>query len=452
MIARRCEMKEQRLSKRLVLAVMLLGALICTPTFAAGNKTTLTDVRLWAEPEKTRVVLDFKNRVKHTMFMLENPYRVVIDVEDGARVKKLRKQLQGKGLVQSVRNAVRGKDALRIVLDLHEKVTPRSFVLPPMNAYGHRLVVDLFGGKVHLPEKAQSTSQLEAKSIVIAIDAGHGGEDPGARGPSGTLEKNIALQIARRLARKVDATPGMRSYLTRDGDYYLSLRKRIEKARAVKADLFVSVHADSFRDKRVHGSSVYVLSQRGATSAHARMLAARENESDLIGGVIIADKDDLLASVLLDLSQTNAIEASTDVGARMLREMGGFKKLHKPKVQHAGFAVLKSPDIPSVLVETAFISNPREERMLRSAKDQERIASALMRGVKGYFADYRPFVNVAAGADSSIEPLRYTIKPGDTLSRIAWKHRVSLASLRDFNRLRGDFIRVGQVLHIPQGG
>lgn len=430
---------------------MLVVAVVSWP-LSAADKTTLTDVRLWSGPEKTRVVLDFKNRVRHTMFMLDNPHRVVIDIQDGARLNKLRKQLQGKGLVQTVRNGVRNGDQLRIVLDLHEKVTPRSFVLAPMDNYGHRLVVDLFGGKVALPKKAQSTGQLQAKPIVIAIDAGHGGEDPGARGPSGTLEKTIALQIARRLARQVDATPSMQSYLTRDGDYYLSLRKRIEKARAVEADLFVSVHADSFRDRRAHGSSVYVLSQSGATSAHARMLAKRENESDLIGGVKISDKDDLLASVLLDLSQTAAIEASTDVGARILGEMGGFKKLHKKKVQHAGFAVLKSPDMPSVLVETAFISNPKEEKMLRSSTHQERFASALLKGIKGYFADYRPFRNVAANDNNSIEPVRYVIKAGDTLSRIAYRHRVNLASLRKFNALRSDRIRIGDVLHIPQGG
>lgn len=409
----------------------------------------LEDVRVWAGPDATRVVFDLNAAAEHNLFMLDNPARVVIDLDQSQRKDGVPASQDGRGAVKRVRSGKRGDNGLRLVLDLAGESRAKSFVLKPQGKYGHRLVVDVeplnaAPAVASAPSKPSEPVALGYKPIVIAIDAGHGGEDSGARGPSGVLEKHVALQIARRLAKLVDNKPGMKAVLVRDGDYYVGLRQRIAKAREAQADLFISIHADAFTDRRVHGSSIYVLSERGASSEHARTLAQRENDSDLIGGVRLDDKDDILASVLIDISQTAALEASFDVGARMLSEMGSINKLHKKSVQQAGFAVLKAPDIPSVLVETAFISNRDEERRLKDPGYQQRMAQQLMRGIEGYFDDYRPRTTVAGAS-----PRQHTVLRGDTLSQIAQRYRTSMAVIRDFNGLATDSIRVGDVIQIP---
>lgn len=430
-------------------AAMLAAASFALPL--AVQAATLEDVRVWAGPDATRVVFDLDSAAKHNLFMLENPARVVIDVEQTQRKQSVPASQDGRGAVKRVRSGNRGDHDLRLVLDLAGESRAKSFILKPQGKYGHRLVVDvepLAAARTTTAAATPSTPSepvaLGYKPIVIAIDAGHGGEDSGARGPSGVLEKHVALQIARRLAKLVDNKPGMKAVLVRDGDYYVGLRTRIAKAREAQADLFISIHADAFTDRRVHGSSIYVLSERGASSEHARTLAKRENESDLIGGVRLDDKDDILASVLIDISQTAALEASFDVGARMLSQMGSINKLHKKAVQQAGFAVLKAPDIPSVLVETAFISNRDEERRLKDPGYQQRMAQQLMRGIEGYFEDYRPRTTVAGAA-----PRQHTVSRGDTLSQIAQRYRTSMRTIRDFNGLASDSIRVGDVIQIP---
>lgn len=432
-------------SLKATIAALVLGL---SMPLSAWAGTALEDIRIWAGPDATRVVFDLDGAVDHALFTLDNPARVVIDVENATRKPGLKPSRDGDGAIKRVRTGTRRDTGLRLVLDLAGKGRAKSFVLPPQGKYGHRLVVDV--EPLNPPAAATAAAapsepvSLGYKPVVIAIDAGHGGEDSGARGPSGVLEKHVALSIARRLAKLVDSKPGMKAVLVRDGDYYVGLRSRIQKARDAKADLFVSIHADAFTDRRVHGSSVYVLSQRGASSEHARTLAQRENASDLIGGVRLDDKDDVLASVLIDISQTAALEASFDVGARMLSQMGSINKLHKKAVQQAGFAVLKAPDIPSVLVETAFISNPDEERRLTDPGYQQRLAQRLMSGIDGYFNDYRPRTTVA-----SAEPRQHRVSRGDTLSQIADRYRTSLAALRDFNGLPNDRIRVGDVIQIP---
>ena len=430
-------------------AAMLAAASFALPL--AVQAATLEDVRVWAGPDATRVVFDLDSAAKHNLFMLENPARVVIDVEQTQRKQSVPASQDGRGAVKRVRSGNRGDHDLRLVLDLAGESRAKSFILKPQGKYGHRLVVDvepLAAARTTTAAATPSTPSepvaLGYKPIVIAIDAGHGGEDSGARGPSGVLEKHVALQIARRLGKLVDNKPGMKAVLIRDGDYYIGLRSRIAKAREAQADLFISIHADAFTDRRVHGSSIYVLSERGASSEHARTLAKRENESDLIGGVRLDDKDDILASVLIDISQTAALEASFDVGARMLSQMGSINKLHKKAVQQAGFAVLKAPDIPSVLVETAFISNRDEERRLKDPGYQQRMAQQLMRGIEGYFEDYRPRTTVAGAA-----PRQHTVSRGDTLSQIAQRYRTSMRTIRDFNGLASDSIRVGDVIQIP---
>ncbi|MDX1697624.1 MAG: N-acetylmuramoyl-L-alanine amidase, partial [Thiohalobacterales bacterium] len=347
------------------------------------------------------------------------------------------------GLVRAIRTAKHNGDNLRIVLDLKEAVKPRSFILSPNEKYGHRLVIDLYEQAQETPVKKVVATQPEAlRDLVIAIDAGHGGDDPGAIGRRGTREKDVVLAIARRLARLVEKEPGMRPLMIREGDYYVGLRQRMNKARKHGADLFISIHADGFKDHRASGSSVYILSRRGASSEMARVLAARENAADLAGGVSLDDKDQLLREVLLDLSQNASLEASFEVAENMLGELKRIGKTHKSSVQQAGFLVLKSPDIPSLLVETAFITNPSEEKRLRNSKHQDRLAQAMLRGIQDYFGKHRP-----PGTRGLAR--QYVVKRGDTLSHIAQRHQVSLSTLRGYNGLKSDTLRVGDKLRIP---
>lgn len=430
--------------------ISLLLLSLCMGLPAHGASVRLDDVRIWAAPDHTRVVLDLSGPVRHNLFTITGPDRVVIDVANISAKGNSYQTREGKGLVKAVRTAPRKGDDMRVVLDLLGPVKAESFLLEPNDEYGHRVVIDVrddrdpevaartaraieeANRREHLvllddepldaplvthpqapseaaenqvpfePEAShQADNQARAgfappKLKVIAIDAGHGGEDSGARGPSGLKEKQVALDIARRLAKLVDAQPGMKAVMIRDGDYYIGLRERAIKARKHDADLFVSIHADAFRKRSARGASVYVLSRRGASSEHARWLADRENGADMVGGVSIRDKDDTLAAVMLDLQQNAALEASFDVGARVLRELGQIGNLHKKTVQQAGFVVLKSPDIPSILVETAFISNHGEEKKLRSRAYKQKLAKAVLGGIQGYFSSYRPNETVAS--------------------------------------------------------
>jgi len=427
--------------------------LLLLTSIAHAGPLQVSGVRLWAAPDSTRVVFDVTGPVEHQLFTLDGPDRLVIDLKHASVDKALVKQLASGGVVKGLRSGTRNKDDLRLVLDLAGPVKPKSFVLKPNDQYGHRLVIDLFGAgkaKKREPKTVKAiTSPTKLRDLVIAVDAGHGGEDPGARGRRGTREKEVVLGIARKLAALINREPGMKAVLVRDGDYYIGLRKRIEKARKHRADLFISIHADAFRDRRVHGSSVYVLSRRGASSEMARWLAARENAADLVGGVSLDDKDDLLAEVLLDLAQTATLETSTGVANNVLAELRRLGKVHKRHVQHAGFVVLKSPDIPSLLVETAFISNPSEENRLRSRKHQQKVANAIFNGVRNYFTANPPAGTRLAKRGA---PRRHVVRRGDTLSHIARRYGVSMSELRTRNRLKGDRLLVGNVLTIPSRG
>jgi N-acetylmuramoyl-L-alanine amidase len=409
-------------------------------------------LRLWAAPDHTRVVFDLSGPVSHKLLSLKNPERLVIDVPDTRAATGLDTRNRRAGIIKGVRTGKRGKGTLRIVLDLEQAAKPSSFILKPGGQHGHRLVVDLHG-KVSKPlvqqpqqrQKQVSAQKTRLRDLVIAIDAGHGGDDPGAIGRGGTREKDVVLSIARRLAALIKKEPGMRPVLIRNGDYYVGLRQRINKARQHNADLFVSIHADGFRDRRVRGSSVYVLSRRGASSEMARWLAEKENAADLAGGVSLDDKDHLLAEVLLDLSQTATNEASVDVAGNMFRELRGLGKTHKKSVQQAGFVVLKSPDIPSVLVETAFITNPTEERKLRDKRHQEALARAMFSGIVRYFTTHQP-------PGTHLVAREHKIRRGDTLGHIAQHYQVSLNSLKGYNRLKTDRVLIGQKLRIPPSG
>lgn len=373
--------------------------IICALSWPAlAGITKVEGVRVWQAPDHTRLVFDISQPVQYKIFHLENPERVVIDLANSKATRSFKPQRVKSKNLQGLRHAARKNNNLRVVLDLPRRVRPKTFLLKPNTRYGHRLVVDLYDKQTHTSRVAKSIDDISQRDVVIAIDAGHGGEDPGARGPvKGTKEKHITLQIAKRIKKLVDAQPGMRAVLTRTGDYYVGLRKRMKIARKHKADLFVSIHADAFRDKSVHGTSVYVLSNRGASSEAARWLAERENAADLIGGVSLDDKDDTLAFVLLDLSQSATREASLAAAEKIYRHLDKIGKTHSRRVQQAGFMVLKSPDIPSLLVETGFISNPKEERKLRDPGYQQKMATTIARGIQQYFRDAPPPGTVLAG-------------------------------------------------------
>jgi len=421
----------------------LIIMLLAQPVVA--DSVTVKQARLWAAPDHTRVVFDIDGSVQHSLFTLRNPDRIVIDLRNTRMPAKLNGPEYSKGLVKRIRSAVRNQKDLRVVLDLSGRVKPKSFVLKPGKNYGHRLVLDLYqsGKKKKAVLTAKQQQRKGKRDLIIAIDAGHGGEDPGATGSNGTREKDAVFAIAKKLEKQINRAYGMRAYMIRKGDYYISLRQRTRLARRVHADMYISIHADAFRDKRAHGSSVYALSRRGASNEAARWLAEKENASDHIGGVSLDDKDGLLAAVLLDLSLNGTIEASVELSRYVLRELRKVGHVHKPRPQQAGFVVLKSPDIPSILIETAFISNPREERNLRSSRHQKKVAKAIFNGVKQYFRK-----NMVPG--TRLAGRRHTIARGDTLSDIAQRYQVSLIILKRYNSLRSNNLKVGQILRIPQ--
>ncbi|MDP2144077.1 MAG: N-acetylmuramoyl-L-alanine amidase [Gallionella sp.] len=429
--------------------VILIALLTCLPQAHAA--VGVDSARVWPAQDYTRLTLESKQPIRHTMFSVKNPDRLVIDLEDieiGAELNGLTKLVGSDDpYVKSVRVGRFKPGVVRLVLDLKTEVKPQLFDLKPVKDYGHRLVLDVYPAhpadplmalldqpkpavtanapiaaepeKMVAPEKgiapekiiasekaiieerlklepapgiakndkpAPSIPEMRARTLVIALDAGHGGEDPGAVGKNGSYEKNITLAIARRLKTMMAEMPNMRGVLIRDGDYFIPLGGRIAKARKVNADLFISIHADAFIKPTARGSSVFALSEHGATSTAARWLAKKENEADLIGGVNIAVKDPYLARTLLDLSQTATINDSMKLAKHVLGELGDINDLHRGHVEQAGFAVLKSPDIPSILVETAFISNPDEEQRLNDEDYQNKLAGAILNGINRYFA------------------------------------------------------------------
>ncbi len=436
----------------------LLLMLLLVPLAQAAQE--IQNVRAWLAPDNTRLVFDLSGPVEHKLFTLSGPDRVVIDIDK----VQLQASLNDLGLedspVSRIRHSTRG-DGLRIVLDLKSDVRPKSFDLKPNEQYGHRLVVDLAMREEAIVTKSvvPVPGEENKRDVVVVIDAGHGGEDPGAIGPGGVREKDVVIKIAQELKRLIDAERGYRAVLTRTGDYYISLRGRTGKARNSNADLFVSIHADAFKDPRARGASVWVLSGRGATSEMGRWLAQRENSADLIGGVgslSLGDKDDVLASVLLDMSMNASRKDSHQVASRIHANMASFARMHKKHVEQAGFVVLKSPDIPSILVETGFISNPEEARKLKTASYQRQMAQSIFRGITGHFWEKPPTGSYIAWAKQSGSQLAggerlYKVVSGDTLSVIAQRNGVSLQRLRQANQLSSDSIRIGQVLRIPTG-
>ena len=391
----------------LVLSCMMLS------TAKAGN---IVAVRSWPSEDNSRVTIEHDGTIQYRHFLLPNPNRLVMDLRN-APLNDVLKSLEGRiqpndPFIKSARVAQFDKETVRLVFDLRQPVSPQLFLLDPVSEYKYRLVLDVYPksarktattstsrSKRSQPRQTVSTSSTAKapagpvrlnRKVTIAIDPGHGGEDSGALGYNGSKEKDVVLAIGKRLKRLVDAQPNMHAFLTRNADFFIPLGNRPKKARSAKADLFISIHADAATSSAAHGSSVFVLSEKGASSATARTLANRENASDLIGGINIKHQDSQVASVLVDMSVSGQIKQSMKLANHVLKEMGKINSLHKSHVEQAAFAVLKSPDIPSILVETAFISNPEEEAKLNSISHQEAIANAIMNGIKIYFAQNPP--------------------------------------------------------------
>lgn len=430
--------------------VLLATGLAGSCAFAAQVKA----LRVWASPDSTRAVFDVSGPLEYKLFELNNPDRIVLDIKNSTLAEGVAAP-PAKGLLGTVRLGKQGKSDLRVVFDLPQGVRPKSFLLPPADKFGHRLVIDLFPKTKATREVIKSVEDVvpgDGRKVIVAIDAGHGGDDPGAIGASGTHEKSITLNVAREVARLVDAQPGMKSYLVRDGDYFIQLKDRYRKAREAKADLFVSIHADACPGAcGARGASVWVLSPRGATSEAARWLAAKENGADLVGGVSLDDKDDTLAAVLLDLSQGATMEASAAIAQIVLKALGKIGPTHRGYVEKANFVVLRSPDVPSILVETAFITNPAEEKRLTDPEHRGKLAAAVVDGIKTYFSQTPPPGTwFAANSNGRRGPSEHVVSRGETLSGIATRHGVSLSALREANRIGGDStVRVGDVLDIP---
>lgn len=467
------------MNQRFLQFVLIFSVCLSSITWA-GASAELMNARLWDSPQSTRLVIELSKSVDYRVMTLPNPDRLVIDIDDAAKRSQLFSKLNLlDSPLKGIRTARRNKNDIRIVLDLNEKVETKSFLLKANEQYKERLVFDLISetkkkqSKTKLNSKIDSVSVYSKKrDIIVVIDPGHGGEDPGAIGPNGLREKQVVLSVSKALQNKINAKKGYKAVLTRDGDYYIGLRDRTLLARKFNADLLVSVHADAFTKPQANGASVYALSTRGATSEMARWLARKENSADLIGGIdglSLDDKDDVLAGVLLDLSSTASLTASLGVGSHVLSSMGRMAHLHKKTVQQAGFVVLKSPDIPSILVETGFISNPYEAKRLKSGAYQKQLADSIHKGIVQYFERTPPPGTLVAWLKQSKSQQaanqsatksqnnstktykKYVVKRGDTLSLIAAQNRLSLKEIKSLNGLSSDQLRVGQGLKLPAG-
>jgi len=427
---------------RNILAIILL----CLVSHSLYADTQINGLRVWSSPDNTKAVIDLSNQVDYSLFQLDNPPRVVIDLKNTQLSKQLK--LKDNPVIKKLRKGKKDKNTLRLVFDLNDQQNARSFLLKPAQQYGHRLVIQLEDKKKEIQKKTvKQTQNKKDRDIIIAVDAGHGGEDPGASGASGTREKTITLQIAKKLATIINQEPGMKAVLIRTGDYYVALEKRFKKAREQRADLFVSIHADAFRDPKVHGMSVYILSRKGATSEAAKWLAQSENKSDLVGGVVLEDKDNMLAKVLLDLSQNASMEASLKSAQKVLAALKKIEKPHKNHVERANFVVLRSPDVPSMLIETAYISNPKEEQRLKTKSFQLQLAHSIKDGIKQYFYQSPPPNTWIA---NNIKTTKHTVSSGETLSAIAQSYQVTMNEIKKLNNKKSNTILIGEVLVLPK--
>lgn len=437
--------------------IFFMAIVVSLPLWA---QNTLNSVRIWPSPDSTRVVFDLDNKPDFSYFMLKNPSRLVVDLENTSKLSSLPSIPSKHRIIGKLRySKPKNKQSVRFVFELDAPVKPILFALAPTGPYKNRLVVDLYNKTqdkeiVSPAQTAVKTRQLDQeRDIVIAIDAGHGGEDPGSIGPSGTYEKTVTLQIAKRLERMIDAERGMISRMVRSGDYFVKLNTRTSRARQKKADFFVSIHADAFTSPRPNGASVWVLSLRRANSEIGKWIEDKEKHSELLGGAADVMKDaaseKYLAQALLDMSMDHSMKTGLNVAEEVVKELRKVAKLHKKDPQHASLAVLKSPDIPSILVETGFISNPREEKLLKSPNHQERLAKAIFTSIKNYYLKNPPDDSLFAKLKSQ-NPTQHTVRSGESLSLIASRYGISVNGLKKANNLKSNTVFIGQKLDIPK--
>ncbi|WP_017443726.1 N-acetylmuramoyl-L-alanine amidase [Gayadomonas joobiniege] len=439
---------KQTILTKFIATILTLSALIA-PVFAANK---IESVRIWPSPDSTRVVFDLSDKPEYSYFFLSNPDRLVIDLRHTNRSIKLT-SVKAKGdLLKRLRySSPEYKNSTRVVLDLNKSLQAGIFALPPVGQYGNRLVVDLKDAQASISAKPpESISANPLRDLIIAVDAGHGGEDPGSIGPSGLYEKVVTFQIAQKVKDYIDNTPGMRAVLTREGDYYVHVNKRSEIARQKKADLLISIHADAFTSPQPRGGSVWILSMRRANTEIGRWIEQTEQQAELLGGAgrIIQDKksEKYLAHALLEMSMDHSISSSYLLSEKMVEAMSKVTRMHKSTPQAASLGVLKSPDIPSLLVETGFMSNPSEERLLSQHEHQTKLAKAITKAIDSYFTDY-PIAGTWHASQQKSQ--QHVVKRGESLSRIAKRYSTSVAALKSNNQLTSDLLKVGQVLKIP---
>ena len=420
----------------------------------------VVDLRMWRAPDHTRLVLDLSDAVEYSSFLLEDPHRFVVDIKSSFT------DLSFNGLdfsgspISGIRSGVRNGDSLRIVLDLTSAVEPETFSLAPNSEFGERLVLDLYdktgsqqSQSANLPENR--TGSEARRDIVVAISAGHGGEDPGSIGYDGRIkEKNVTLAISQALYERLEKLPGYKPVMIREGDYYVELKRRPEIARRNRADLFVAIHADWYRNSRARGVTVYALSGDRADRENSARVAEKENSADLLGGVggdlALRELDDDVALTLVSLQMAWSMEQSLMAGTSILDSLAGVTRIRKTKVQQASLQVLNSPDIPSILIETGYLTNPEEAQRLSNRSFQERMALAIAYGVANYFYEAPPDGTLVAWQKANgVIPTSYTVKRGDTLSEIAEQFSLSVTELKSINGLQGNTIQIGQVLELP---
>jgi len=440
------------------LPLRLFTVLLCLFVSATAQSAVIEGVRSYRAPDYTRLVFDLSEQVEHQVFSLDNPRRLVIDISNISLQTSLGSLDLSNTPVSNIRSAARNGTDTRVVLDLNTEVQPRSFLLTENDQYGNRLVIDLYDANPGTSRERVVTASAEdlangQRDIVVAISAGHGGEDPGAIGVGGVQEKRVVLAIAREIESILRQMPGYRPVMIRDGDYYVDLRGRTNIAHQHNADFFSAIHADAFTSSRAQGATVYALSQRGATSEQARRLAEKENGADLIGGVgsvSLSDKDEVLASVLLDLSMTASIASSLEAGNKIIESLGNVTRMRRTNVEQAAFVVLKQADIPSLLIEAGYITNPTDASNLNSASYQRQFATAVVRGITSYFYETPPRGTLVAWhKNNGGAPSSYVVSRGDNLSDIAERFNVSLSDLKAANNISGSVIYVGQTLSIP---
>lgn len=459
-----------RMWKFISVCILVLLSLV-----VQAKQVRVDSLRYRTAPNHSRVIFDVSSAVRYKISRLNKPERVVIDLKNTKLSKRLAQPDTNHPLFKRIRSAARNKKNLRVVIDLKEGVSSKSFTLKPAATKGHRLVVDLFAKNKRAKstpirkkkKTVNKTIRKPSRDIIIAVDAGHGGSDPGALGKGGSKEKDIVLQIAKKLATQINKKKGMKAILVRDKDELIDLRKRMEIARSKNADLFISIHADAFDNVKAKGASVFTLSSKAAIKeAQNNWLGKNKRYSDLVGGVKLADKEAVVASVLVDLSQKATEDVSRNIAKKVLKQFKNIGHLHSHRVKKQGFMVLKAPDIPSILVETAFISNPSEEKKLKSHRHQLKMANAIFKGIVGYYKENPPrdtYFAIESNANTiaavkqkrrsrlTVSSKKHVIARGDTLSEIAAYYGVSMRSIKSVNSLGGSRIKTGQILIIPRG-